>query len=74
MTDITTAQASDTPRAPDRDRDERADGSGALWAAVILLLAAWAGSIALLGVPGIFLPALVLVPVVFALILAITWG
>ncbi len=53
---------------------EKVEGTGLLWMLVVLLLAAWAGSIAVLGAPGIALPALVLVPVMFVLILMLTWG
>ena len=34
---------------------------------VLLFLAAWAGSVALWGIPGLYIPALILVPVVYVL-------
>ncbi|MFC6688220.1 hypothetical protein [Jhaorihella thermophila] len=67
MTDIASANLSG-------DHAEPTDGTGFFWAFVILLLAAWAGSIAVLGVPGIVLPALVLVPVTWVIIVLLTWG
>lgn len=33
----------------------------------ILFLAAWAGSVVLWGIPGLYIPALILVPVVYVL-------
>lgn len=35
----------------------------------ILFLAAWAGSVALWGIPGLYIPALILVPVVYVLMI-----
>lgn len=32
---------------------------------VLAVLAAWAGSVALWGIPGLYIPALILVPVIF---------
>lgn len=37
----------------------------------ILFLAAWAGSVVLFGIPGLYIPALILVPVVYVLMV---WG
>jgi len=34
---------------------------------VLVFLAAWAGSVVLWGIPGFYIPALILVPVVYAL-------
>ena len=41
---------------------------------VLFALAAWGGAIAMFGVPGLYLPALALVPVVYVLLIAISRG
>lgn len=41
---------------------------------VVLALLAWAGAVALWGLPGLYLPALLLVPVIWVLLLVISFG
>jgi hypothetical protein len=38
---------------------------------VLLFIAAWAGSVVLWGVPGFYIPAVILVPVIYVLMV---WG
>jgi|GEM_PF-690159 len=42
--------------------------------AVLGVLALWGGSVALWGIPGLYIPAVAMVPVVWALLLLITRG
>jgi fatty acid desaturase len=53
--------------------DDKADRKAEiiLLLGAILLLAAWAGSVAIWGIPGLYIPALILVPVVYVLMV---WG
>ena len=41
---------------------------------VVVFLALWGGSIALWGIPGLYIPALVMVPVIWAALLLISRG
>ena len=41
---------------------------------VALLLAGWAASVAAFGLPGLFVPALIAVPIIFVGLIAISWG
>ena len=41
---------------------------------VALLLAGWAAAVAAFGLPGLFVPALIAVPIVFVGLIAISWG
>lgn len=41
---------------------------------VVVLLAAWGASVATWGVPGLYLPALAMVPVIWVLLLIISRG
>lgn len=58
----------DTNRTTDTEKD-RADRKAAniLLAGALAFLAAWAGSVAIWGIPGLYIPALILVPVVYIL-------
>ncbi|MFO7759854.1 MAG: hypothetical protein R6V26_15500 [Roseovarius sp.] len=42
-----------------------------LIAGTIVFLAVWAGCVALFGIPGLYIPAVILVPVVYVLMV---WG
>jgi hypothetical protein len=59
----------DTHHGEDTGSDRKAEIL--LILGTILFLAAWAGSVALWGVPGLYIPALILVPVVYILMV---WG
>jgi len=43
-------------------------------AGALLLIVLRGGSVALFGLPGLYLPAVVLTPLMVALILRFTWG
>ena len=43
-------------------------------AIVLVLLAGWAGSVVLWGVPGFYIPALIAVPVIWAVLLMFVRG
>ncbi len=45
-----------------------------LLALVLLAIVAWGGAAVLFGYPAIILPALILVPTIFVVLLIITWG
>ncbi len=74
------AMAVTPPETPSMvTQDESATASG-FWTelrvhlAIVLLITGWAGSVALFGLPGLFLPALAAVPVIFIIIVGLTWG
>ena len=54
-------------------RDVAEDTEGNLWYAVILFVSLWACSALTFGLPGLFVPALIMVPVIFTMLLLITW-
>ena len=62
--------------APDHHGSNQASNKTAAWllVAVVLFLALWATSVALFGVPGLYLPALALVPVVWAVLILVSRG
>ncbi|WP_375228654.1 hypothetical protein [Roseobacter sp. S98] len=45
-----------------------------VWFALIFFFSSWMSSALIFGLPGLYLPALALVPVIFVLLLMITWG
>lgn len=64
-----TAQAS---QAAHRDPDIAI--AGPILLTVFVLLAAWAGSFVMWGVPGLYIPAVALVPVMIGLLIWISRG
>lgn len=71
MTPTATTTAHLTP-AKSHDSDGAAVGPILL--SVAVFLAGWATSVALWGVPGLYIPALMLVPVIWAMLLLISRG
>lgn len=55
-------------------RDVTQGGAENLWYAIVLFVSLWGISALTFGLPGLFLPALAMVPVIFAVLLLITWG
>ncbi len=51
--------------------DEKSDRKAEiiLLVGAILLLAAWAGSVVIWGIPGLYIPAVILVPVIYVLMI-----
>ena len=45
-----------------------------IWFALIGFVSLWMSSALVFGLPGLYIPALILVPLVFVLLLVITWG
>lgn len=45
-----------------------------LYLGVVLLVALWGGGVALFGLPGLFLPALAMVPVMMLILVRLTRG
>jgi hypothetical protein len=45
-----------------------------VWFAIIGFVSLWLSSALVFGLPGLYLPALALVPVMFVVLLFITWG
>jgi len=63
--------------APDhRHGSNRPSDKTAIWliAAVVIFLALWATSVALFGIPGLYIPALALVPVIWTVLIIISRG
>lgn len=55
-------------------RDTAEKGEENLHYGIGLVLSLWGIAILAFGIPGLFIPALAMVPLIFALLLAITWG
>ncbi|MDX2482544.1 MAG: hypothetical protein QNK42_02660 [Pseudodonghicola sp.] len=62
--------------APDQHGSNQSDNKAAIWllVAVVLFLVLWATSVALFGVPGLYIPALALVPVVWIVLILVSRG
>ncbi|CUH52553.1 hypothetical protein J7382_18455 [Shimia sp. R11_0] len=45
-----------------------------VWSAIALIAALWATSVAMFGIPGLYMPAVALVPVVFLALVVISRG
>ena len=45
-----------------------------LWFAIIAFVSLWLSSALVFGLPGLYLPALALVPLIFLALIFITWG
>jgi hypothetical protein len=48
--------------------------AGHLWALICVIIAGWAASVASFGLPGLYIPAVCAVPVVYTFLLIITRG
>lgn len=57
-----------------KDRDTESATVARILLSVAVFIAGWATSVALWGIPGLYLPALALVPVVWVLLLIISRG
>jgi hypothetical protein len=55
-------------------RDLARDTAGNLWFAIIFFVSLWACAVLTFGLPGLFVPALIMVPVIWAILLLITRG
>ncbi len=55
-------------------RDVTFGDASNIWFALIFFVSLWMCSALIFGLPGLYLPALAMVPVIFILLLAITWG
>jgi hypothetical protein len=55
-------------------RDTVENGEENLYYGIALVLSLWGISILTFGLPGLFIPALAMVPLIFMVLLAITWG
>lgn len=62
--------------SPQQHGSNRPDNTVAIWliAAVVVFLALWATSVALFGIPGLYIPALALVPVIWTVLIIISRG
>ncbi len=68
MTQTQKPTADETPRDPD------AALVVPVMIGLVLFLAAWSGSIALWGIPGLYIPAVIMVPVIWVGLLLISRG
>ncbi|WP_300039186.1 hypothetical protein [uncultured Roseobacter sp.] len=55
-------------------RDVSEGDESNIWFALILFVSLWMCSALIFGLPGLYLPAVAMVPVIFILLLMITWG
>ncbi|MEI4231442.1 hypothetical protein [Roseovarius sp. D22-M7] len=58
-----------TKHSHDDKSDRKAEAI--LLIGVLLFIAAWAGSVVIWGIPGLYIPAVILVPVIYVLMV---WG
>ncbi|MDT8326857.1 MAG: hypothetical protein RQ750_05640 [Roseovarius sp.] len=65
---------SSKPTADETPRDPDAALVVPILLAVVIFLALWGGSIALWGVPGLYIPAVIMVPVIWVGLLLISRG
>lgn len=45
-----------------------------IWYALVMVVSLWIISGMTFGLPGVYMPAVALVPIIFAILLLITWG
>lgn len=45
-----------------------------IWFALITFFSAWMCSALIFGLPGLYIPALAMVPIIFVCLILITWG
>ncbi|WP_294613527.1 hypothetical protein [uncultured Roseovarius sp.] len=62
------------PPADQAPRDPDAAVVGPILLVVVIFLVLWGGSIALWGIPGLYMPAVIMVPVIWAGLLLISRG
>ncbi|MEO0911810.1 MAG: hypothetical protein AAFY59_02305 [Pseudomonadota bacterium] len=69
--DITRSTPAETAKAPPSDEAYLTEFT---WYILLTVISAWGIAILTFGLPGLIIPALLLVPVIFALLLLITAG
>lgn len=74
ITAMTTPTEAEPTEAETRKPIDKAIGLLPIYAALGLFLAAMVASVAFFGLPGLYLPAVALVPVMFVLLIRITLG
>lgn len=64
------------PAAPDHHGSNQPSNKTAalLLVAVAIFIALWATSVVLFGIPGLYIPALCMVPVIYLTLIRIAWG
>lgn len=66
--------AIDPAQAPSASETKQKSPDGIILLVTLLAIAAWGASIFFFGIPGLYIPALALVPVMYALLLIISRG
>lgn len=66
--------AIDPAQAPSASETKQKSPDGIILLVTLLAIAAWGASVFFFGVPGLYIPALALVPVMYALLLIISRG
>lgn len=76
MTALDTATASKTEdqHSASTHKDPDVAVAGPILLTVLVLVAAWAGSFVMWGVPGLYIPAVAMVPVMMAVLIWISRG
>lgn len=74
MTATTANATANAQHATGTNDDPDAAAVGPILLSVAVFLAGWATSIALWGIPGLYIPALALVPVIWVLLILISRG
>ena len=55
-------------------RDTAEKGEENLYYGLVLILSLWGNAILIFGLPGLYIPALAMVPLIVATLVAIAWG
>lgn len=72
--DTTIASETGTQHSARTHKDPDVAIAGPILLTVIMLVAAWAGSFVMWGVPGLYIPAVAMVPVMMAVLVWISRG
>lgn len=71
---MTLTETSNASRPHETDTDPDSAAAGPILLTLAIFLGGWATSIALWGIPGLYIPALALVPVIWVVLLIISRG
>ncbi|HKL06613.1 MAG TPA: hypothetical protein VJ929_12455 [Roseovarius sp.] len=69
-----TASNTDEQHSDSTEKDPDIAIAGPILLTVVMLVAAWAGSFVMWGVPGLYIPAVAMVPVMMAVLVWISRG
>ena len=71
---MTATDTSNITQPTDHTEPTQASDVAVALLTVAVLVAAWVTAVIIWGLPGLFIPAVAMVPVMFALLVRIAWG